>query len=226
MNEKILKLKSELKNRGIVGLALDIDETLSHTNHHWWEHMINFHKPEELSKEEMIEKYKFIDEVPEWQTEEANKFKEQTLHSNEFNETVPLIHDANKIVQEINKIIPIVAYITARPITVVDGTLKWLKKHNFPEAELITRPKDISLEDFNLNKNKWKAEVLNTLFPEVIGIVDDNSVLIHQLEALNYPGMLYFYGEETNQFKDDEHVIICPTWNNVLDKIKEKVHLI
>jgi 5'(3')-deoxyribonucleotidase len=223
MEEKILKLKTELKNSGISGLALDIDETLSDTNPHWFEHMINFHRPEKLSKEELIQKYRFVEEVPEWQTDEASKYIEQTLHSNEFNETIPLIENADKAVQEINKIIPIVVYITARPATVIEGTLRWLKKHNFPEARLITRPENINLKDFNLNKNRWKAGVLNTLFPEVVGVVDDNFVLAHQLETINYHGTLYLYGREDNQFKNHKNVIVCPTWNSVLDNIKNKL---
>jgi len=222
MPEKISNLKRKLKDRGISGLALDIDETLSDTTPHWFDHMINFHKPEGFSREEIIKKYKFLEDVPEWQTEEAYKYMEQTLHSNEFNENIPLIEDAHKTVQEINKIIPIVAYITARPATVYGGTLKWLRKHNFPEAELITRPPEVSLEDFNLNKNKWKARVLEDLFPEILGIVDDNSILAHQLEALNYQGTLYLYGRQDEEFKNNEYLVVCPTWQDVLRSVKGK----
>ncbi len=205
---------------GVSGLALDIDETLSDTNPHWFEHMVSFCRPEGLSKEEVMKKYRFVEDVPDWQTDEASKYMEQTLHSNEFNEAIPLIEGADKAVQEINKIIPIVAYITARPTTVTDGTIKWLKKHNFPEAELVTRPKDVVLEDFNLNKNKWKARILNTLYPEVLGIVDDNPLIVGELELLNYKGTIYLYGKETSEFKNHKQVVICPTWRDVFKSIK------
>lgn len=219
MEEKVIKLKKELKRRGVRGLALDIDETLSYTNTHWFEYMINFYQPETLTKEEIIAKYQFVEEVPDWQTEEARKYMEETLHSNDFNETIPLIENADKAVRDINKIIPIVAYITARPATVIEGTLKWFEKHNFPKAELITRPSKISLEDFNANKNRWKARVLEFLYPEVMGIVDDNKILANELEAIKYKGKLYLYGGEGKEFKNHDNLIVCPTWQDVLKAI-------
>ena len=220
MNQKISELKNKLKEQGIKGLALDIDETLSDTNPHWFEHMINFHRPEGMSNEEIIEKYRFVEEVPGWRTEEADKYIQEALHSNDFNESIPLIEGADKAVQELNKLVPIVAYVTARPTTVIEGTLRWLKKHNFPDAELITRPQDDKgLEDFNTNKNRWKAGVLNTLYPEVLGIVDDNPVLAHELEALDYKGRLYIYGKEGGEFINHEHILVCPTWKDVLEAV-------
>ena len=222
MTTQIQQLKNKLKDLNIKGLALDIDETLSDTGPHWFEHMLNFHNPEKMSKEEVMEQYQFIEDVPHWKTEEATKHMEETLHSNDFNEAIPLIEGADKAVQEINEIIPIIAYITARPGTVRQGTLTWLKKHHFPEADLITRGVDIPLEEFNLNKNKWKAEILCELFPEIIGIVDDNPVLAHQLEKLGYKGTLYLYGKESSEFKNKEGILVCPTWRDVVDSIKNE----
>lgn len=222
MDLKVAKFKDDLKTQGLKGLALDIDETLSDTNTHWVEHMFQFHVPENMTKEDVIGKYKFVEKVPEWQTEETSKHIEEMIHSNEFNESVPLIKGADKFVNEIHKIIPIVAYITARPETVVEGTLKWLKKHGFPEAELIVRSKYISLENFNLEKNRWKAGVLRDLFPEVVGIVDDNVLLAHELEKLNYEGTLYLYGSQVEAFDDKKGVVVCPAWPDVLDAIRSR----
>lgn len=218
--DKTKQLKKKLAAENIRGLAIDIDETLSDTNPHWFEHMINFHRPKGMTKEEVIEKYRFVEDVPDWQTEEAKKYMEQTLHSNEFNEAIPLIEGANKAVKELNEIIPIAAYITARPATVRNGTIQWLKKHSFPEAELITRPEDIKIEDFNLNKNRWKAGVLNILYPEIRGIVDDNPILAHELGAINYQGTFYLYGKEGAEFEGHKNVIVCITWHEVLKSIK------
>jgi 5'(3')-deoxyribonucleotidase len=195
MDKKLVELKNKLKKQNIKGLALDIDEVLSDSNSHWFDHMINFRKLEGLSKEAVIKKYKFVEEVPEWQTEEGGKHIMETVHSNDFNETIPLIEGADETVREINKIVPIVAYITARPETVIEGTLNWLRKYGFPEAELITRPKDISLAEFDLSKNRWKAGILKTLYPEVVGIVDDNPMLARELEAIDYKGTQYLYGD-------------------------------
>lgn len=216
----VKELKNKLVTNKIAGLALDIDETLSDTNSHWFEHMFHFHAPSEMTKDELIKRYKSIESVPDWQTGEALKYVEKILHSNEFNETVPLIEGAVETVQEINKIAPIVAYITARPATVRDGTLKWLKKHGFPEATLITRPEKIEMTDFNLNKNRWKAKVLVDLYPEITGIVDDNSILAHELEALEYKGLLYLYGKESEEFNHHQNVVVCPTWKKALKSIR------
>ena len=219
--DKVTKFKGKLKAQGLKGLALDIDETLSDTNTHWFEHMFKFHMPKDKTKEDILKEYKFVENVPEWKSEKASKYIEEILHSNKFNESAPLIKGADKFVNEINKIIPIVAYITARPETVLDGTKKWLKKHGFPEAELIVRPNNISLENFNLEKNRWKAGILKTLYPEVVGIVDDNVVLAHELEKVNYEGILYLYGAENNEFVGKRKVVVCSAWPDVLDAIQK-----
>ena len=57
MDQKILKLKNTLQERGIQGLALDIDDTLSETNTHWFQHMFEFQMPENFTKKEMFLKY-------------------------------------------------------------------------------------------------------------------------------------------------------------------------
>src|SRR3989338_6131112 len=139
MEENVIKLKNELKEKGITGLALDIDETLSDTGPHWWNHMLKFHRPDDLTQEELLEKYDHIEAVPGWDTKEAVKYINDTLESNEFSETIPLLHESNKMVVELNKIVPIVAYVTARPESVKEGTERWFLNHKFPKAPLILR---------------------------------------------------------------------------------------
>jgi hypothetical protein len=217
--DKVTALKESLKEKGLKGLALDIDDTLSETNSHWYDHMTKFAAPKDLTKQQLLESGKWIEDVPEWQTPEAQKRMIEMLHSNEFNESIPLIEGADETVLAIHKIVPIVAYITARPATIVEGTLKWLRKHNFPEAQLITRPEDIQLADFNTYKNKWKAGVLKDLYPEVVGIVDDNKGLIQELEAVGYEGKMYFYGKDVKGFESDPRVTVCPIWPDVLNVI-------
>ena len=223
ITDKVTQLKNKLKTQGLQGLALDIDETLSDTNTHWIEHMFRFHMPKDKTKEEVVGKYKFVENVPEWQTQEAYEFMQKMLYSNEFNEAIPLIHDADRAVKEINNLIPIVAYITARPETVVDGTAKWLKKHGFPKAELITRTGDIGMDSFNKKKNEWKAGVLKALYPEIVGIVDDNSLLADELEKIKYEGILFLYGSQSKAFDGKDNVIVCLAWPDVLDAIRGKI---
>ena len=118
MDDKIKKLKREYKEKGLEGLALDIDETLSDSNIHWFEHMCKFNTPEGETPESMMEKFRFVEEVKEWQTKEAIEKAESFIHSHEFNESIPLIENSNSIVQKINNKIHISAYITARPKSV------------------------------------------------------------------------------------------------------------
>ena len=222
MDEKVVKLKNDLKNRGIKGLALDIDETLSDSNTHWFEHMFKFHKPENFTVDEIIEKYQIIEHVPEpkWQTEEAYEYLNQALHSNKFNEEIPLITDADSIVRKLNKEIPIVAYITARPETIITGTKKWLHKHKFPEAEVVTQSSEVKAsKDHFILRNSWKSLVLDYLYPEVMGIVDDNVGLAYELKKIGYKGTQYLYGTNTDEFKGYKNVIVCPTWQDVLKAI-------
>ncbi|HEY0220733.1 MAG TPA: hypothetical protein VGC58_00745 [Candidatus Paceibacterota bacterium] len=213
------ELKQKLTSKNLQGLALDIDETLADSNTHWFDHMYKFHPPENISLKEIMKKHKFVEEVKGWETEEAFKHMESLLHSEEFNEAIPLIEDSNHVVNKINKIIPIVAYITARPITVKNSTENWLKKHGFPSAPIIMREKNIKATATDLSsRNKWKAEILKDLYPNVTGIIDDNAVLAHELENLKYEGTLYLYGPNTEEFNHYKHVITCPTWGSVLEK--------
>ena len=221
MTEEIKAFKEKLAAAGVSGLALDIDDTLSESNVHWFEHMFKFHMPAGMTKEHILENYSFVELVPDWQTKEAMDYMQEILFSNEFNASIPLIEGADHAVRSVNQHVPIVAYITARQETVRPGTEKWLHKHTFPAAELIMRPSGISLNAADaVNRNMWKAQVLKYLYPQVAGIVDDNIGLAHQLESLGYEGMLYVYGKKTDEFNGNPRVIVCPTWADVLSHVK------
>lgn len=214
------KLKEILQTQGLRGLALDIDETLADSNTHWFDHMFEFHPLEGIDKKEMIERYKFVEHVPGWDSQDALNRANELMHSDEFNETIPLIEDSNHIVNKIHESIPIVAYITARPQTVRAGTLKWLDRHGFPAAPVMMRPSEtgVSKED-GIRRNKWKAEALLFLYPHVVGIVDDNLGLASELIALGYPGILYLYGPQTGAVGEHKNVVHCPTWKSVLPAV-------
>lgn len=170
------QLKQKLKNQDIKGLALDIDETLSFTAYYWVSQLsAKFGNPDNLSPREIIHKYRVIQGYPHWQSEEAVAWMEWARNSNKLQEELPLIENANHIVNQINEVVPIVCYITARPHIVKEGTKVWLKKHGFPNAEVLTRPEGMSYEEAT---SIWKPKVLKELYPEILGIVDDNSSVI------------------------------------------------
>lgn len=216
MTKDIVRLKNKLMNNEIQGLALDIDETLSFTIGLLVEKlMIGVGNPENLSVREIIDKYRHTDNIPYWRTETADKIIHEVICSNEVQEELPLVENANKVVEQINKIIPIVAYITVRSESIRQGTQAWLNKHNFPKADLIMKPNNID----RLDGNKWKAEVLEYLHPQVVGIVDDNPGLTNFLSE-SYKGTIFLYDNIESKRKDI-NIIPCKTWTDVDDAVKK-----
>jgi hypothetical protein len=198
------------------GLALDIDETLSWTVGFWVEKLQElFGNPENLTPHELVKKYRYTQNVPYWQTKEALQWMEDHRHKDDIQEMLPLIEHADRFVQEINKIVPIVAYITTRPESVVNGTKKWLEKHHFPQATIVAKPLSIPTAE----GNKWKAHVLEELYPEVIGIIEDNPGVVNNLSA-DYQGVVYLY-DNIDHPRKDSNVIPCETWNDVLKGVAE-----
>ena len=210
-------LKNKLKKQGVRGLALDIDETLSFTAQYWVSYLSEkFGNPENLSPKEIIQKYRIVHHYPYWRSEEALLWMENARNSNELQKELPLIENANQIVNKINKIIPIACYLTARPHAVKEGTKHWLGKHGFPKAEVLTRPEDMTYEEAT---GSWKSKVLEELYPQVLGIVDDNASVIENLSK-DYEGYIFLY-DFPDFVSSSKNIIVCPTWEDVLAKVKE-----
>lgn len=190
---------------------MDIDETLSFTIGYMVEELIKQKGCQEnLTAAGIAKKYKHTDKIPYWQDEESRKILDEIIKTDEIQKHLPLIENADLAV---NKIVPITAYITVRPKTILNGTMFWLKKHNFPKATIITKLKAIPRK----NGNKWKAKVLEYLYPEVLGIVDDNPGLVDCLSK-RYKGRVFLYNNQTS--RKDIEVIECKDWNEVLKKVK------
>lgn len=199
------------------GLAVDIDETLSWTIGYWIEEMqIKFGNPENLTIREMIEKYRYTQNVPYWQHEEALQWVDEKINSNETQESLPLIEGSSAYLNRINQIIPIVAYITIRPKRVIDGTKNWLAKHNFPSAPVICRPNEL----VHSNGNEWKAKVLKELYPKVQGIIDDNAKLLQFLSP-DYKGRVFMYEHHDNL--GFPFAVACKDWLTVYKEVKKYI---
>lgn len=197
------------------GIAVDIDETLSWTIGAWVEQMQEkFGNPENLTVKEMVEKYRYVQNIPYWRHSEALAWIDYAIYSNEVQEILPLIEDANIYLSRINKIIPIAAYITVRPEKVSAGTKSWLEKHNFPAAPIICKPAEV----VHAEGNKWKAEVLKELYPSIIGIIDDNAGLLPFL-GQDYQGKVFLYDHHDNA--GFSFAIACKSWIAVYKEIKQ-----
>jgi 5'(3')-deoxyribonucleotidase len=197
------------------GIAVDVDETLSWTIGYWVEQMQKkFDNPENLSINNMIKKYRYTQNVPYWQSAEALKWIDEKIHSNELQEILPLIKGSNVYLNRIAKIIPITTYITVRPEIIRSGTQKWLDKHNFPKAPIICKPLNVEHKD----GNKWKAKVLEKLYPKVLGMIDDNAKLLECLDN-NYKGIIYLYDHSV--VDSELNVIPCKNWPDVFEEVKK-----
>jgi len=196
------------------GLGVDIDETLSWTVGHWVKEMQKlFGNPEDLSVKEMVDKYSYTQNVPYWQSEDALRWMEEKRNSDEFQKEMPLIENSNHFLNKIDKIVPIVAYITIRPESVERGTKHWLQKNNFPEAPIIFRPNNIPTKE----GNKWKAKVIEKLYPKIIGFIDDSPNVIGSLSK-NYKGTIFHYNKIP--VKTKLNVINCKNWKTIYEQVK------
>lgn len=197
-------------------IALDIDETLSNTIITWIiEMQKEFWNPEWLTPFEMAKKYKHSSNIPYWQEEKHLKWQHSKIICNEFQKNIPVMNKAKETVKELNKTKKIGLYITIRPQCVLDWSYEWLKKHGFPDVPIYARPENIEHKDWN----KWKAEVLQELYPYIDSIVDDNPQVCHHLPE-DYKWKFYLlWHDEIGKKKN--HTILCKTWNDVTNKIKK-----
>lgn len=201
----------EIKRRGI---AVDIDETLSWTVGHLVEEMQKrFGNPEGLSVEDLIEKYRYTWNVPYWQDDEVSEWVAKTTLSDDFFEGTSLMAGADEYLNMIDEEVPVVCYVTARSEMVSEGTKNWLRKHGFPDAPVICRPKDLDRK----RSDEWKANVMSKLHPNVVGIIDDNAGILKYLDE-EYKGKVFLF---THKEHDSSLAVPCEDWEavqkNVLD---------
>jgi len=212
--DKLKQIKQILKRKKIHGIALDIDETLSATFRNWVERLLEEHNDEGLTTEEMMAKYRYFRDVPYWQNGPALNKAIEMMEEDKFQENIPLLDNSNHMVEQINKVIPIAAYITARPEKVVPGTIKWLIKHGFPKAAIFSRPKE------RTDGHRWKGEVLKYMYPHILGIIDDDPKLPANMPK-NYKGTVFVYNLpdfDTSKYKFK--IIPCGKWDDVYERIK------
>ncbi len=215
MLKEIFALKTSLQSVGKKGLALDIDETLSITRDSYFAALMEqIANPENLTVAELVKKYMYSWNVPYWNTAEAEALRASLIVNEDHHANVALIHGADKAIQEIGKHVEIVAYITARPDVLRVVTEAWIAKHHLPKAPVILKP------DYATDNNAWKAAVLDFLYPEVNGIIDDNPGLPARL-PVDYLGTIYVY-ENAYTEETSLDVVNCPDWESVISQVKKR----
>lgn len=200
-------LKESLAASGCSGLVLDIDETLSATNVAWFQRLADlFGNPDGAPVSELINKYHLAQHVPFWQSPEALAWMQSQRDDPRAQDGLPLIPGAVEGTHALKKVVPIVGYCTVRPSSVNQNTIAWLRENGFPGLPVVAKPTEIPFAD----GNKWKAAVLNELWPQVTGIVDDNPKVAFFAGA-SYPGKILLFGHRTCP-PGVGHAIPCPTW--------------
>jgi len=213
MDASVVKLKEVLVSKKVCGIALDIDETLANNA----ERLMNYlskelGNPEGLTPAQLRKKYRYTWNVPYWDKSIRVEAVSDMLKDSIPHESLPLIENSNIAVNNIIKKIPVCLYLTSRPPEVIEGTKIWLKKHNFPVAEIITKPTEIHYT----NQYQWKINILNYLYPLVIGIVDDDPDFAKH--SKNYKGKVWLYNHKSLP-EFSKNVISCKDWADVEKKI-------
>lgn len=213
--ESAVCLKEGMEKAGSRGIAFDLDETLVNTNLKWFKYLSEIiGNPEGLSPEELVKKYRYVNFVPYFFTPEAIKVINQLIDTDEFQRDIPPTEGSLEAVKEISLLVPIVAYITARPECVRSGTEYWIKENGFPEAPVILRQNEIPFEE----RHPWKAAVLEYMYPQVRGIVDDNPGVVSALSP-DYGGKVFLF-EEKESPVESGFCVPCMTWKDVVSGIK------
>ncbi len=220
MLNQLFDLKKKLQTNNLKGLAVDIDETLSFTLKIWFKEMSEaFGNPEKLSIPELIAKYRYFQNVPYWQGKEMWDHAVKLTYDNELQTKIEVLGEADKYLPELHKQIPVLVYVTSRPVEVIPGTKIWLKKHGFPEAEIIARPNFV----MHANQHQWKADVLEFLSPNIIGLIDDNYELLKHLDP-KYQGDLFIFAlsqlpKDFPIASKDFKLHFCPKWSDVSHEV-------
>lgn len=214
---KILLFKEKLIKLGIEWLSLDIDETLSLTSTYWFDRLLDeFWNPENLTAEEMAEKYHLCQNVPYWKSREDISNKMYWFRDDDkFQVNIPVIWwviENYRLIHE--DIIPILSYITVRPDVVSLWTKKWLEYHEFPNAEVIHIPWELEYLFWNL----WKACILDLLYPNIVWIVDDNPKLI-ELIPKRYNWSIFLFNKKNLHKYNHVIVHVSETVDEVLSNV-------
>lgn len=216
-------LKKKLVNIGTPGICLDIDDTIAATNVFYAEKYSKmFGSPQGLSPQEIIDKYRYAMKVPNWSSRHMQDTIDKDFKTgNHIDLTSPTLH-ARESISKIEEIVPISFYLTGRPDKFYTQTEKWLIRNDFPTREIIMQPDESVFEEVGItNTHKWKAQLLDFLHPEVLGIIDDNYDLIKEISP-KYKGsvFLYSHGKSDN---NQQNIIHCPDWKDVIREASDRL---
>jgi len=202
------------------GIALDIDETLADTNAYWAELIFRRHGHAGLGNaHDAIRAYKYVRNVPEWQTDEIRQKVSEFIHSDDVVLSTPPVRGSQEGVASLRKIKTVSCYISGRPRSVERATYKWLHDHGFPESHVIFQPSVGDMTDMGFeNAETWRMELLKFLYPNVGGLIDDNEHIVTHADG--YKGRIYLLGSSIKA----PNVTGCHDWEDVVRNISFYFH--
>jgi len=214
--------KESLQRSSDRGICVDIDDTLSATNHYFAQrYCALFGSPDGQSLEETIEKYRYVENVPFWCNVIGRENIIKNFQSDEHLYNCPPISKARDILTQINLILPVKFYITGRPQRFYEVTSRWLKKENFPKRHIVMGLEKNLLDEMELSgSNEWKAKLLEFLYPEIIGIVEDNSEILNFL-SFGYKGIIFLHSHKDLSVHHPS-AVACKDWEDVRKEIERK----
>ncbi len=197
-------------------LVVDIDCTLADTRPAYFRTLTPLFSSQGTDWQELMAKYRYSSYVPEWQSPEAQAWVERFRTDQETQENLPVYPGAQEGMIELQKIVGVYAYLSARPEDVRDATRRWIQKNRFPDKPLILKPKSRREND-----SEWKARRLIGLYErnQASGIVDDDRNLGRILMEMEYLGTVFAL-ECIEQ--PHERIISCRDWKEVIQKVKER----
>jgi len=214
------RIKDSLVTSGVSGLSLDLDDTLADTNVYWAQHFISeLGNPEGLDTYGIIKKYRYVKDVPYWDNSITDPWITKNHLSDNEKTRLPIMFNSINWIQEIQKTIPFSIYLTGRPQNTIDGTQKWINSKGLPDLPILAQPNKKVLEKMNLlDGNEWKTKVLEYLFPEIKGTIDDNLKLA-EATTKNYQGTIYLFSQDVGTIVS-RNVVCCPSGEDLIKEIK------
>ncbi len=210
-NEIIDLIKSNYR-----GGAFDIDDTITKTSAAFYD-LLNerWPAPEEVTVEAMAKHYSLHGRTLYWgEKEEAEDLIIEAINSDNFHSRFAPITGSKEGLKRLNELEITACYWTARLRGMHQKTEEWFKVRSYPNLPIIMCPSEIPE-----GRSYWKAEVLIKLYPEVSFAVDNDVRVANHLQEMDYPGKLYLFGLDEEDFPVSEIVQPTKNWEELVERI-------
>ncbi len=204
------------------GLALDIDDCLSHTSDGFYDLLTQTHPaPGYLTKELFRKQYALSGQVLHWkEIPDAYQLLKSKIEDADFHKQLLPIPNAPTCTKQLDRYNLVACYLTARPETMRTATQHWLNYHRFPNKPLIMRPSTL---DFMNHHKEWKTTLLKQLHSKITGIIDNDTRILSHLQQQSYPGNLYLFGLSPAEYNGNGSITIRENWPEMADVILNRI---